>query len=85
MANEPVAPSTTPATTSTTPATTSDSTASIQPVVDLTAESTPSTTSETAPLESYSLAYVQQSWVVGYVAPPTDLTADDEELLIQLV
>jgi hypothetical protein len=32
-----------------------------------------------------SLAYVQRSWVKDYVAPTADVTADDEELLIQLV
>ena len=28
---------------------------------------------------------VQQSWVKNYVTPTADLTANDEELLIQLV
>jgi len=31
-----------------------------------------------------SAAYAQQSWVKDFVAPTVDLTANDEELLIQL-
>ena len=37
-----------------------------------------------APAPDGSLAFVQQSWVVDYVAPTADLTANDEELIIQL-
>ena len=32
-----------------------------------------------------SVAYVQRSWVKDFVARTADVTADDEELLIQLV
>jgi hypothetical protein len=32
-----------------------------------------------------SAAFIQQSWVKDYVATTADVTADDEELLIQLV
>lgn len=32
-----------------------------------------------------SAAYAQRSWVKDFVATPTDVTADDEKLLIQLV
>lgn len=63
----------------------SNSTAGVVPVVDLTIESMSLKANETTPLESYSLAYVQQSWVKDFVAPTTNVTADDEELLIQLV
>ena len=51
----------------------------------LTAEVSLSTTSPSSPSFDGSLAYVQQSWVKNYVAPTADTTADDEELLIQLV
>jgi hypothetical protein len=43
-----------------------------------------STTSTSSSSFDGSLAYVQQSWVKDFVAPPADVTADDEELLIQL-
>ena len=43
------------------------------------------TSSQSVPLENYSLAYVQQSWVKDFVTTTADTTADDEELLIQLV
>jgi hypothetical protein len=44
------------------------------------------TTASSAPVteSNYSLAFAQRSWVKDYVAPTSDVTSDDEELLIQL-
>jgi len=32
----------------------------------------------------FSVTYAQRSWVKDFVAPTADVTADDEQLLIQL-
>lgn len=64
--------------------TVNDVTAEVQPLVDLSAGTAASSTNEPTSLETYGLAYVQQSWVKGYVATTADVTAEDEELLIQL-
>ena len=89
VASAAVAPSTTSTTTTTTA---SDATAPSVPLVEMerAMATAPTPTSVVAtdtnvPTTDLSFAYVQKSWVKDFVAPTADVTADDEELLIQLV
>ena len=84
VASEPVATAITAPT-----ATASQTTASSTLIVDMSSQLAPSSTTinQSVPLESYSLAYVQQSWVKNFVsADPKALgtSAEEDELLIAL-